>query len=172
MWGIYVVRLMNLRISLVIAFLLSVALSGTAHAAEQKRLTFTVICSEAALTEKLNSGISERLSKANIEVSDRFPQGKLFLLVSRDVNDRKNKNGVSVAIAHVSNIQTAVLASGLIKDKKGEPSELLMSMLREEGFLQHLNVAHMDEASDEQIGILLDTVVATFLEKYPDPEGG
>jgi len=32
--------------------------------------------------------------------------------------------------------------------------------------LKHLSVAHIDEASDEEIRILLDSVVKTFLGKY------
>jgi len=38
--------------------------------------------------------------------------------------------------------------------------------------MKYLNVAHIDEASDEQIAILLDSIVATFLEKYPHQDDG
>jgi len=62
-------------------------------------------------------------------------------------------------------LQTAALALGLIQ-KKEPVSDQLSAMLREEGFLKHLSVAHIDEASDEEIRILLDSVVKTFLGKY------
>ena len=42
----------------------------------------------------------------------------------------------------------------------------LQAMLREEGMLMHLNVAHMGTSSDAEVNQLLDSVVATFVQKY------
>jgi len=155
---------------IILACLLSAFTSASA-AAERQRLSFVVIGSDKELDKRLEDGISARLLKANIEISDKLPQGKLFLYASQDVNDRKNTKGVSFAIAHTSNVQVALLLLDALK-RKEEPSEMLMSMAREEGFIKYLSVAHIDEASKSEINELLDSVVKTFLEKYPPPNGG
>jgi hypothetical protein len=151
------------RITYIVALLLA---AQTLLASERERLAFLVVCDDAALQSKLNNGISSRLTQANIEISDKFPQGKLFLYVSHDINDNKNPSGISVAVAHVSNIQTAALALESVKRQEALP-DLLTSMLKEQGFLQHLSVAHLDTGSDSQIDLLLNSAVDTFLENYP-----
>lgn len=147
-----------------IAFLLSFTAKADGTAGAQ-RLSYAVICDDPQLAEKINGGVRSRLERVKKEIVDRFPTGKLFLYVQRDVSDRKNPKGVSVAIAHVSNVQPAAFALTFIEKKAPLPDQLA-AMLREEGFLKHLSVAHMDEPSDEEIGILLDSVVKTFLSKY------
>lgn len=148
-----------------IVALLSFATVADSHAAEPQRLAYTVICDEPQLSAKIEAGVRSRLADAKKEITDTYPAGKLFLYLQRDINDRKNPKGVSVAIAHVSNMQTAALALGSIQ-KKEPVSDQLAAMLHEEGFLKHLSVAHIDEPSDEEIRILLDSVVKTFLSRY------
>lgn len=149
-----------------ILILCSIASNGLG--AENLRLAYAVICDDPVLNEKVSLGVRRRLESANIEISDKFPRGKLFLYLSRDVNDRKNKDGVSIAISHVSNGQTALLALDYI-NKKQEIPDKLSGMLREEGFLKHLSVAHLDEASEEELNVFLDSIVATFRKKYQSP---
>jgi len=156
---------MNNIFTMVTAFFFSFVALTDCHAVEMQRLSYAVVCDDAQLSAKIDAGIRSRLVLAKKDISDKYPVGKLYLYVQRDVNDRKNPNGISVAIAHVSNLQTAALALGLIQ-KKEPVSDQLSAMLREEGFLKHLSVAHIDEASDEEIRILLDSVVKTFLGKY------
>jgi hypothetical protein len=43
---------------------------------------------------------------------------------------------------------------------------MLRTMLGEEGFIQHLNVAHMDTPDDAQVKEVLDKLVSNFLQKY------
>jgi hypothetical protein len=137
-----------------------------AFAAERPRFAFTVICEDARLAQVLRAGIEARLDAANVDISEKFPVAKLFVYANRDAGDRKNPEGVSIAIAHVSNTPTALLALAYVKRQEGMP-EVLRSMLGEEGFLQHLNVAHMDTPSDAQVKEVLDKIVSTFLQKYP-----
>jgi hypothetical protein len=140
-------------------------LAAGATAAERPRFAFAVICNDPALAQVLRSGIEARLVAANADITDKLPTAKLFVYANRDSGDRKNPEGVSIAIAHVSNAQTAVLALSYVKRNEGMP-EMLRSMLGEEGFLQHLNVAHMDTPSDAQVNEVLDKLVAAFLQKY------
>ncbi|MYM42188.1 hypothetical protein [Duganella qianjiadongensis] len=147
-----------------IAFVLSLLTFADCQAGEAQRLSYAVICEDAQLSARIDAGVRTRLMVAKKDISEKFPAGKLYLYLQRDVNDKKNPNGISVAIAHVSNVQTASLALGLIQKKEPVPAQL-SAMLREEGFLKHLSVAHIDEASDEEIETLLDSVLNTFLSK-------
>lgn len=140
-------------------------LATGAAAAERPRFAFTVICNDAALAQVLRSGIETRLGAANVDITDKFPTAKLFVYANRDSGDRKNPDGVSIAIAHVSNVPTAMLALSYVKREEGMP-EMLRSMLGEEGFIQHLNVAHMDTPDDAQVKEILDKLVSNFLQKY------
>ncbi len=138
----------TLKVAIVLFF--SLFSSVASHAAEAQRFSYAVICDDAQLSAKIDAGIRSRLTLAKKDISDKYPVGKLYLYLQRDINDKKNPQGVSIAIAHVSNLQTASLALGFIQ--KREPlSEQLSAMLREEGFLKHISVAHIDEASDEEI---------------------
>lgn len=149
--------------ALALTFLLFTSVA--CRAAEAQRLAYAVICDDAQLSEKINAGVRSRLMLAKKEISNNYPSGKLYLYLQRDINDRKNPQGVSVAIAHVSNMQTASLALEAVRKKEAVTAPLA-AMLREEGFLQHLSVAHIDEASDDEIAGLLDSVVKTFISKY------
>jgi hypothetical protein len=140
-------------------------LAAGAAAAERPRFAFTVICDDPAHAQVQRSGIEARLTAANVDISDKFPVAKLLVYANRDSGDRKNPDGVSIAIAHVSNTATAVLGLSYVKRQEDMP-EVLRSMLGEEGFLKHLNVAHMDTPSDAQVKEVLDKLVSTFLKKY------
>lgn len=143
-------------------------LAATAHAAEPPAFGYAVICDEPALAQRLRTGIEERFVKLHVVLRDRLPSAKLFVYASRDVHDTRNTDGVSVAIAHVSNALPANLALGYIQRKEAMPP-LLQAMLGGEGMLMHLNVAHMTTPSDQEVGELLDTVVTTFVQKFTAP---
>lgn len=138
--------------------------TAAASAAEPPALGYTVVCDDPVLAQRLRSGVEARFTKLHIALRERLPAAKLFIYASRDVNDTRNKEGVSVAIAHVSNLEAANLALTYIKRNEALPA-LLQSMLGEEGMLTHLNVAHMTTPSDTELNELLDMVVATFVKK-------
>ena len=140
-------------------------LAATAGAAERPRFGFTVICDDPALAQVLRSGIEARLGAANVDITDKLPTAKLYVYANRDSGDRKNPDGVSIAIAHVSNVPAALLALSYVKRQDGMPEEM-RAMLGEEGFLRHLNVAHMDTPSEAQVNEVLDKLVSVFLQKY------
>jgi hypothetical protein len=139
-----------------------------AGAAERPRFAFTVICNDPALAQVLQSGIEARLAAAQVDITDKLPTAKLFVYANRDSGDRKNPDGVSIAIAHVSNMEAAVLALSYVKRGEEMP-EMLRRMLGEEGMLQHLNVAHMDTPNEAQVKEILDKTVESFLHKYTPP---
>ena len=146
------------------AVLFCLAVNGV-HAAEPPAFAYSVICNDPVLAQRLRTGIEERLAKLHVATRDRFPTAKLFVYANRDINDSRNTEGVSVAIAHVSNMEPATLALSYIKRNEEMP-EMLQAMLREEGMLMHLNVAHISTPSDTEVNQLLDNVVTTFVQKY------
>ena len=79
-----------------------------------------------------------------------------------------------IAIAHVSNAETYFLASKLLVETPTEDKrvkDVITAMLNEHGMLDHLNVAHMDAATDREIDLLCRSVVAAFVEKTPPNAG-
>jgi hypothetical protein len=156
------------------AFLFCLVVSA-ARAAEPPAFGYAVICDDPVLSQRLRTGIEERFAKLHVALRERLPTAKLFVYAARDSDDTRNTEGVSVAIAHVSNMEPATLALSYINRNQAMP-EMLQSMLREEGMLMHLNVAHMTTPSDMEVNHLLDKVVTAFVQKYtaadtPAPTG-
>lgn len=147
----------------VVVFLCCLAVS--AHAAEPPALGYAVICDDPVLAQRLRTGIEERFASMHVVLRDRLPSAKLFVYASRDIHDNGNTDGVSVAIAHVSNALPANLALDYLKRNETMPP-LLQAMLGQEGMLMHLNVAHMTTPSDREVNEMLDQVVTTFVQKY------
>jgi hypothetical protein len=154
------------RIVIILIFVLMPVVSW---ASDQTRVAYRVICEDALISEKITDAITSRINaQEELALSDEFPKAKLFVYAQQDINDRKNPNGWSFAIAHVSNIKGQYLAAKLIDSPdKGveELKPLLVDMAREEGFLHYLNVAHVDEMTDESLGQVMDIVMANFLDK-------
>lgn len=149
---------------IVTALLLCLA-AHAATAAEPPVFAYAVICDDPVLAQRLRSGIEARFDKLHVQRRDQFPNAKLFIYANRDSGDDKNPDGVSVAIAHTSNLEAAQLALSYISRKEAPP-ELLQSMLRDEGMLLHLRVAHLSAPSDPLVNGLLDEVVTSFVQKY------
>lgn len=150
------------RLSAAVLFCLA---ANAVHAAEPPAFGYSVICDDPVIAQRLRTGIEERFAKLHVVTRDRLPTAKLFVYANRDINDTRNTEGISVAIAHVSNMEPAMLALSYIKRNEAMP-EVLQAMLREEGMLLHLNVAHLSTPSETAVNELLDNVVTTFVRKY------
>jgi len=154
------------RIIVVLFFALMPMISW---AADKNRISYRIICEDPAVLKKIINEVSLRIEKeSNFEVNDEFPKAKLFVYAQQDINDRKNPGGWSLAIAHVSNMKGLFLAAKLIDSKDREVEAVkpvLVDMVKEEGFLQYLNVAHLDEMNDESLREAVDIIVANFAKK-------
>ena len=155
-----------MRIALLVIWAL---LSTVSFGAENKRIDFSVVCSDPAAARTITGAIETEIKKYDgFRVSSEHPSAKLFVYAQQDVNDRKNTNGWSFAVAHVSNLPSQVLALQLLDSTATEVEEvkpLLLSMLKEEGFLNHLNVAHIDELSTQTLQSVIETVVGDFMTR-------
>ena len=147
----------------VLAALLLLA-AGIATAADKPRYSFTVLCEDPALAKQLKTGIEERFTKAGYKNTDDAPNAKLFLFATKDDNSTKNPDGITVAIAHITNLPTLRLASDKLEAKEELPP-VLIAMLGEQGFIHFLSAMHLDDASPKQVNLLLDSAVAAFFQR-------
>lgn len=156
---------------LMIVLLMLAVGAAPSFAAEPMRISASVSCDDKVVAEKLAGAVNAELSKASgYQIVDKLPQSKLMLYANKDVKDRKNPNGWSIAIVHVSNVDTYFLASKLLKSEQTDVvavKPMLTQMVNEEGFITHLNVAHIDEMSDANVAAVAHMVVENFLAKLP-----
>ncbi|WP_036173291.1 hypothetical protein [Massilia sp. 9096] len=163
--------MLTLLTRIVAALLLYLAVHA-ATAAESPVFAYTVFCDDdPVLAQRLRSGIEERFARLHVQLRSQFPYARLIIYANRDTDDDKNPAGVSVAIAHTSNLEAAKLALAYVHRKEAPPP-LLQSMLGEEGMLLHLRVAHLSSPSDKLVDGLLDEVVGSFVQKYAPHDGG
>ena len=149
--------------------------SKAADARRPTPVSYMVICQDAVVREKFKSRI-DALLKANsgYVLREQLPSAQLIVYVNRDANDGVNAKGYSIAIAHVSNVEAYFLANKFLIEKPTEDIQLknvVTTMLNEHGMLEHLNVAHIDAASDREIDLMSREVVAGFFAKTPADAG-
>ncbi|MEW6598214.1 MAG: hypothetical protein AB1429_12045 [Pseudomonadota bacterium] len=155
--------------SLLASFAMAAPAPTEAH--KPTPIAYMVVCEDPALGDKISGRIGALIkAEPGYVVRDKFPLEKLILFVSRDKDDRVNPNGYSIAIAHVSNVKAAFLGQALLVEKPTGDERVrqtLTSMLLDQGMLEHINVAHMDQTTDGGIDDLTRGVVRVFLDKTP-----
>jgi len=137
-------------------------------AAEPLKVAYQIVCDDSAVSERLSAAVEANFKKFNLEVTDRLPRAKLFIYAQRDVNDRVNVDGWSFAIVHASNAATYFVAAKLISSEAPAVNEVkpaLLSMVRENGFLTYMNVAHADRLTSENIDQITQSAVRSFAER-------
>lgn len=148
--------------------LLSLVAPSYLWAGEPLKVAYQVVCDDSAASEKLSAAVEENFKKFNLEVTERLPRAKLFIYAQRDVNDRVNVDGWSFAIVHASNTPTYFVAAKLISSETPAVNEVkpaLLSMVREDGFLTYMNVAHADRLTPENIAQIIQSAVKSFAER-------
>lgn len=145
--------------------------TASAMAAEVKtHAAYQVFCTKPALCDRLRSGLQKRFVKAGVEMaSTDAPRVMLVLYVIKDVNSRKNPDGLTIAIAYTSNIPLWNIASAVAgpKGKRRLPKPLAGALHGGSGILWHLSAASIDEPSATEIDAFLDQIVHAFLAKFP-----
>jgi hypothetical protein len=100
--------------------------------------------------------------------NDKYPYMQLCVALQQDINDRKNPNGWSLAIVHLSNIDTVHVAEQLAKSSDPKVKKVMpdiANMIREQGFVRYINVAHIDEFSKENIDIVVSGIIGEFVKR-------
>lgn len=149
--------------------LLALLAGPSLAAAEPIRIAAAIGCDDKAIAQKMAAAINGELSKATgFQVVDKLPQSKLLIYAKKDGKG----NGWSVAITHISNVETYFLASKLLQSQQSDAvavKPMLNQMLNKDGFLTHLDVVHFDGMADPDIAVLARSVVTDFLSRIPAP---
>jgi hypothetical protein len=174
-----------IRLALAAALTIGLLITPRAAAAQPApppskatRMGFRVAGGDPAISAKLDRAIRAELAKRpGYVIVDSVRSAEFVVYANRDTNDRVNPAGVSVAIALVTNAPTYKLASKLLADgpdgtKDPEIRDQIVSMVREIGFLQRLNLIHMDADSDANIEAAAKAIVEDFAAKIPPDLGG
>src|SRR5262245_51384774 len=83
--------------------------------ADKIPVAMTVVCADKSIADRFSAAITEQFKKhPDYELTEKLPRAALFLYLNQDVNDGKNPNGWSIAIAHVNNQSIQFLAGSLI----------------------------------------------------------
>jgi hypothetical protein len=150
-----------------LALLCLLLTAAPSFAADKMRISVSIICNDHDAAGRLGAAFTRSFAKApDYELVDTLPQAKLILNANRDINSRKNPEGWSIAIARVSNVQTYFAASKLADTQQADAlavKPVITGMVKEDGFLKSLNVAHLDDLSDANLEALAETVTAAFL---------
>ena len=138
------------------------------YAADPVNIAYLVVCEDSQASQLISSAIETRLKKASLEISNKLPKAKLIVYAQKDINDRVNPEGWSFAVAHVSNYATYFVAAQLLDSetpevKAAEPA--LVDMLKHDGFLNYINVAHVDKLNAQTIAQVSDGVVEEFAKR-------
>ena len=149
----------------VTTFVFAFLICGPSLADQRPQIGLTVAVVQDSLKPLIESEITQVLHAAGIDVSDRLPPMEIIIFASQDVNDGKNTNGVSIAFAFTSNVNTQQLVVAYTDSNQEQPEQLI-DLLRGHGELLHLNVAHADAPSKEQIRVIANHIVKLFEEKY------
>jgi hypothetical protein len=135
--------------------------------AEEKKIGLLIFSDTSQkIAEKLKSEILDEFDKYGY-VSSKSASKQLVIYVNRDFNDDINPNGISLSIAHIDAYHVPIILKVLenkeIKDKKS--AELLVTLIKEHGFLKHLSSIHLSKGNDNQVSIASKSVVKTFISK-------
>jgi len=152
------------------ALVLLALLSFPSFAADPVRLAASVGCDDKVIAQKLAAAINAELTKVNgVQVVDKLPQSKLLVFAKKD----EKGSGWSIAITHMSNVETYFLGSKLLQSEQSDAvavKPVLSHMVERDGFLTRLDVVHFDGMTDTDIGVLARSVVTDFLAKLPAPQ--
>ena len=135
--------------------------------AEEKKIGLLIFSDTSQkIAEKLKSEILNEFDKYGY-ASSKSASKQLVIYVNRDFNDDINPNGISLSIAHIDAYHVPIILKVLenkeIKDKKS--AELLVTLIKEHGFLKHLSSIHLSKGNDNQVIIASKSVVKTFISK-------
>ena len=104
------------RFAVVIALCL---VSLPSFAADKIPVSMVVVCADKGVGDKFTRAMTSQFkTHADYELTDKLPKATLFVYVNQDVEDRKNPNGWSIAIAHVNN-QTIQAVAGQTDQRHG-----------------------------------------------------
>lgn len=156
----------------VVIFALLCANSGKLGAEQESKqaVTVIVICDDAAAQKAIHDSLLKQFRPLqNLEVVDKNGFSSLIVYAEKTVNDPKNPNGYAIAIAHTNCYELKLAYQNLrgINDEKVRAVRTVAERaLRDHvGVLRHLNVAHLDELSDQKLDDFSKRIVSDFHDR-------
>ena len=139
----------------------------------KQAVTVVVICDDPAAKKTIRESLLTQFGPLqDLEVVDKNGFSSLIVYAQKTVNDSKNPNGYAIAVAHTNCYELKLAYQNLrgIKDEKVRAVRTVAERaLREDtGILRHLNVAHLDELSDQKLNDFAKRIVADFHERQKE----
>lgn len=133
-------------------------------------IDYQVICNEEIISKLVEIDVENILKTyEGFTIDKDYSNYKIILYIQKDINDRINPNGYSIAILHTSKLPLLWLARNLIENKNIDDktkSFIANLAVREEGIVKHFNVAHVDNPTKTLFQILLKRVIDDFMTRY------
>ena len=163
----------NAFVAVLIALLCANWANVRAEQEPKQAVTVVVICDDPAAKKTIRESLLTQFRPLqDLEVVDKNGYSSLIVYAQKTVNDPKNPNGYTMAIAHTNCYELKLAYQNLrgINDEKVRAVRTVAERaLREDtGILRHLNVAHLDELSDQKLNDFAKRIVADFHERQKE----
>jgi mannose/fructose/N-acetylgalactosamine-specific phosphotransferase system component IIB len=165
---------MNVLIALLVALVCGYSPSMVAEQ-EKRAVTVVVLCDDAAAKKMIRESLLTHFrSLPDLEVVDKHAYSSLIVYAEKTVNDAKNPNGYALAIAHTNSYELRLAYEnlrGIDNVKVGAVRTVAeRALLDDVGLLRHLNVAHLDELSQQKLDAVTKTIVSDFNERQKETD--
>lgn len=154
-----------LGIALLLPLLLLFATPSWGDSETEIGLDYLVLCEDLALKELFVEQLSSDFEEHRTSGAPVHMPATLILMVNQNVNSNINPGSVSIAVVHASLHFPFALAHEMLT-QGGDIPETLMQILVSHGIVEHVNVAHIDQATSESAGRVVDELTEQFFLRY------
>lgn len=166
------------HLSLCYLVLISVSLTASLRAAEEKVVFLRVLSPDVIAKKMIEGAVRNSLNGTpNVRIVDspgRAVSG-LWLLVEKMVHNRKNPEGYMIAIVHTNSslprfIQNTVGELAIKEEDKNKKLkklslEYLSDLIGDVPPVHHINVASLDQLTPSEVGVFAKQIVKNFMER-------
>ena len=131
-----------------------------------------VICPVNAVAQPLLAALQQDLKTDGYVHGKPWPMVRLFVYAAPNVNNRKNPQGWSIAVAHAFFEPMLAAAFHLLKGKNhaaptGPNGQLFNMLIHSQGTLTYLGVINIDHLDQKKIPLLAGNIINTFSKRWP-----
>jgi hypothetical protein len=160
----------SINVLVVVALVCGFSSNMVAKEESNTAVTVVVICDDEAAKKVIRESLLTHFRPLeDLEVVDKNGFSSLLVYAEKTVNDPKNPNGYAFAIAHTNSYELRLAYQNLrgIDDAKAKAVRTVAERaLRDDmGVLRHLNVAHLDELSNQKLDALTKSIVSDFQQR-------
>ena len=131
-----------------------------------------VICPVHSVGQPLLAALQQDLKTDGYVHGKPWPMVRLFVYAAPSVNNRKNPQGWSIAVAHTFFEPMLAAAFHLLKGKNhaaptGPTGQLFNMLIHSQGALTYLGVINIDHLDQKKIPLLAGNIINTFSKPWP-----